>query len=128
MTATWLDASYKKLIATRQQIQEEIAAGQLLLLQVADSTEKEDDADVTRDGVEHEATVLSHRLARMLTEVEVALISHDDGSYGVCKACHKTIPFERLNMWPQATLCITCKGRTESYVDDTCASNSSASG
>ncbi len=94
-----------------------------------DREDEGDDADVTRDGVEHATTVLSHRLARMLTEVELALISHDDGSYGVCKACHKTIAFERRpNLWPQATLCITCKGRTESYVDDTCGSNSSASG
>jgi len=41
-----------------------------------------------------------------LREVEAALQRLDAGEYGVCAACGKTIPVERLEAVPWTTLCI----------------------
>ncbi|MBU2603533.1 MAG: TraR/DksA family transcriptional regulator [Actinobacteria bacterium] len=50
-----------------------------------------------------------HGLAR----VERALKKLDDGSYGVCDACAKAIGHGRLNIAPDASLCIDCQRLTE---------------
>ena len=41
-----------------------------------------------------------------LREVEAALARIDDGTYGTCSACGKSIPVERLEAVPWTTLCI----------------------
>lgn len=41
-----------------------------------------------------------------LRQVESALARIEDGSYGTCEVCGKTIPVERLEAMPSATLCI----------------------
>jgi RNA polymerase-binding transcription factor DksA len=41
-----------------------------------------------------------------LREVESALTRLEDGTYGTCKICGKTIPVERLEAVPWTTLCI----------------------
>ena len=41
-----------------------------------------------------------------LREVEAALTRLEDGSYGTCRICGKTIPVERLEAVPWTTLCI----------------------
>jgi DnaK suppressor protein len=41
-----------------------------------------------------------------LREVESALTRLEDGTYGTCKICGKSIPVERLEAVPWTTLCI----------------------
>jgi RNA polymerase-binding protein DksA len=41
-----------------------------------------------------------------LREVEAALQRLEAGTYGICSACGKTIPVERLEAVPWTTLCI----------------------
>jgi DnaK suppressor protein len=44
-----------------------------------------------------------------LRDVEKALKQIGDGTYGVCKYCHKDIEEERLKIRPESTSCVACK-------------------
>ena len=54
---------------------------------------------------------LKERLRQALSEVEHALIKFEQGSYGLCDVCGQPIGQERLEVLPQANLCIQCKGQ-----------------
>jgi DnaK suppressor protein len=47
-----------------------------------------------------------------IREIRTALKSIDDGSYGTCTQCHKSIPKDRLEALPWATSCINCAAAT----------------
>lgn len=57
------------------------------------------------------AVSLAAGLRPALEEVDRALQKAEDGSYGTCDACGADIPLERLQILPQATLCVQCKSR-----------------
>lgn len=44
-----------------------------------------------------------------LREIMQALRRMDDGSYGHCLDCADLLPIERLEVLPQAALCMTCQ-------------------
>lgn len=46
---------------------------------------------------------------RLLASIDGALARIDDGTYGVCEKCGRTISGERLEALPYATKCIDCK-------------------
>jgi RNA polymerase-binding transcription factor DksA len=48
-----------------------------------------------------------------LASVEAALARIADGSYGVCSRCGRSIGERRLELEPDATLCIACAERAE---------------
>jgi len=50
-------------------------------------------------------------MKRRLGLVKRALSAMEDGSYGECLGCEEPIPFERLKVLPEATLCIACASR-----------------
>jgi RNA polymerase-binding transcription factor DksA len=43
-----------------------------------------------------------------MVDVEHALSRFDDGTYGSCEVCGRSIPFERLEAIPQARHCVAC--------------------
>ena len=45
-----------------------------------------------------------------LDRVERALEKLDEGTYGTCDACGKSIPAPRLQAMPDSVLCVTCAG------------------
>jgi DnaK suppressor protein len=45
--------------------------------------------------------------------VRAALKRVEEGTYGVCERCSTTIPVERLEAVPTATMCIACKEADE---------------
>lgn len=47
-----------------------------------------------------------------IREIRIALKRIDDGSYGTCTQCHKSIPKARLEALPWATSCIHCAAST----------------
>ena len=49
---------------------------------------------------------LEEGAAQMLAQIDRALARLDEGTFGVCERCGKTIPEERLRARPWATLCI----------------------
>jgi len=52
---------------------------------------------------------LEKRLIGIIGEVEHALQKFEQGTYGVCDVCGQPIDRARLEVLPQATLCLSCK-------------------
>ena len=73
-----------------------------------------DQADVGSATFErdHELS-LANNARGMLVQTQHALERIDDGTYGVCESCGQPIGKMRLQAFPRATLCMTCKQREE---------------
>jgi DnaK suppressor protein len=56
---------------------------------------------------------LAQRKREQLAEIERALEKLNDGTYGTCDSCSKTIPPDRLEAIPQTNLCLDCKVKQE---------------
>jgi DnaK suppressor protein len=70
--------------------------------------------DFTSEVIERTTREGSARnLRRMIAETETALQRVDEGNYGICNACGRPIPPERLEALPSATMCIECKKKEE---------------
>ena len=54
---------------------------------------------------------LEKRLMVTLAEVEHALRKFEQGTYGQCDTCGQTVETERLEVLPQANLCLNCKAQ-----------------
>jgi RNA polymerase-binding transcription factor DksA len=71
-------------------------------------------ADHASDTYDREmGDTLEENAELILREVDTALGRIDDGTYGICTACGKEIPDERLDAVPYATLCVEDKRRLE---------------
>jgi len=49
----------------------------------------------------------------VVAEIDHALLRIEDGTYGICEECGKTIPQNRLRALPFASLCVRCKKMRE---------------
>jgi RNA polymerase-binding protein DksA len=58
-------------------------------------------------------TSLQDHDRRVLTEIDAAEERLSMGAFGVCAACARPIPFERLRALPTARLCIACEEAEE---------------
>jgi len=56
-----------------------------------------------------QALRLASREGKYLIYLEEALRKINDGTYGICVSCKKTIPHARLEAVPTAKMCIDCK-------------------
>ena len=71
-------------------------------------------ADDASDTFELEKTLaLRINLENLLKKTERALQKLDEGTYGLCDECDSPIDPARLEVLPQANLCIRCKARQE---------------
>ena len=61
---------------------------------------------------EHELA-LTHNARELLRQNEQALARIAEGTYGICDSCGEPIGKARLQAYPRATLCVTCKQREE---------------
>ena len=67
-----------------------------------------DEADV--DAFEREKTwALMQSLQRKLKSIERATRLAENGTYGICESCGDRIDPARLEILPQATLCLKCQ-------------------
>ena len=110
---TKVDELRKRLKSEQKRLQEELE----MLRNNASS------ADERREGSpfgkrEEEATetlelekrlALENRTRKELADLEHALQKFDQGTYGKCDNCGKSIDPARLEALPQATLCLNCK-------------------
>ena len=117
----WTEAELKKL---RQQLEAEIA-GLVADISEAESAIAErlgdaavdagdDQADAGAKTFQREHELALTQNARELLELsERALARIDEGTFGVCASCGQAIGKARLQAFPRATLCVTCKQREE---------------
>ena len=74
----------------------------------------EDQADVGAKTFEREHELaLTHNARELLAQTEHALARIDEGTYGTCESCGEPIGKERLQAFPRAVLCVSCKQREE---------------
>ena len=117
----WTEAELKKV---RRQLQEDIA-GLIADISEAESAIAErlgdavgdagdDPADAGAKTFQREHELALTQNARELLELsERALARMEDGTFGVCASCGQAIGKARLQAFPRATLCVTCKQREE---------------
>jgi DnaK suppressor protein len=99
------------LTAQRDEIVQEIDR-LMTLLEHSEVDPSEDEADP--DVVERETTIaLVEALELRKAEIEAALSKVEMGSYGVCERCGEPIDPERLQIMPEATMCVNCKVQSE---------------
>lgn len=73
-----------------------------------------DPADVGSANFERDAEMsLANNAREMLDQSKLALRHIEHGSYGSCDNCGQPIGKYRLQAFPRATLCVTCKQREE---------------
>jgi DnaK suppressor protein len=74
----------------------------------------DDQADVGAKAHEREQELSMTYIARdLLVQTERALARIDAGTYGSCESCGQPIGKARLQAFPRATLCVSCKQREE---------------
>jgi len=72
-------------------------------------------ADVGTDNFQRELALgLVSNEQAILYQIELALQSIDEGTYGKCQDCGQNIAEARLKALPFAKLCISCKEKEES--------------
>jgi DnaK suppressor protein len=82
--------------------------------------EHDDIDDVASDLVERDKTqAIIFSLERKLEDIEHAIKQAQDGGYGICENCGKRIDPERLEIFPEATLCVDCKRQRERFIRST---------
>jgi DnaK suppressor protein len=74
----------------------------------------DDQADVGAKAYEREHELaLTYNARELLAQAERALARIDAGTYGSCESCGEPIGKARLQAFPRATLCVSCKQREE---------------
>lgn len=74
----------------------------------------DDQADVGAKTFEREHELaLTHNARELLSQNERALARIETATYGTCESCGEPIGKARLQAFPRATLCVTCKQREE---------------
>ncbi len=67
--------------------------------------------------IEREKNVaLLSALESRLASVRSALLAMEKGTYGICERCGQEIPIERLEVYPDASLCVKCQSEVERLV------------
>ena len=73
-----------------------------------------DPADVGSSNFERDQEMSLAQNARdMLEQAQLAIRAFESGQYGVCETCGQPIGKDRLQVFPRATMCVTCKQREE---------------
>ena len=103
-------AEQNVLQSERAQIMEELVSLRESMLAEVDVEPDEGDAEIfEREKNAALIAVLEHKLA----DIDAALRSIEKGSYGICERCHKPIEEGRLEVKPDATLCLSCQEEVE---------------
>lgn len=100
----------EKLEQERRQIRDELAHLRELMQAEVDVEPDEGDAEIFER--EKNAALIAV-LESKLQDVDAALRSIDKGRYGICERCNRPIEPERLEVKPDATLCLNCQQEVE---------------
>jgi len=74
----------------------------------------DDSADAGAKTFQREHTlVLTQNARELLAQTEQALARIEDGTFGTCASCGEPIGKARLQAFPRAVLCVSCKQREE---------------
>ena len=100
-----------------EKLEEEREQALLDLERLLEALKAEVDPDADEgdpDLAEREKVIaLVQGLERKLESIEYALRQAQEGMYGICEGCGKPINPDRLEIVPEATLCVRCKSILE---------------
>jgi DnaK suppressor protein len=99
-----------RLLAEEQQVIDELTHLREAMLAEVDIDPEEGDAEITER--EKNAALLAV-LESKLQDIQTALRSIEKGSYGICARCGNPIEPGRLEVKPDATLCVGCQSEVE---------------
>jgi RNA polymerase-binding protein DksA len=99
-----------KLLQEKEKIVEELSHLRELMLAEVDVEPDEGDAEIFER--EKNAALIAV-LERKMHDIEAALRSIAKGQYGICDRCGQQIELERLEVKPDATLCLKCQQEVE---------------
>jgi len=111
----------KELLAReRQRLVDEQERIRVAIAGLREALKGEVDVDIDEgdpDLIEREKNVaLLSSLEKKLEGVQAALRAIEKGKYGVCERCGKEIDPERLEIRPDATLCVSCQVEVEKLI------------
>jgi len=116
-TSAELAAVRAELEAEMAELRDEIAAAESQIAErMGDASEGagDDQADAGAKTFEREQEMaVTYNARDLLAQNERAIGRIDQGTYGVCESCGHAIGKARLQAFPRATLCVTCKQREE---------------
>lgn len=73
-----------------------------------------DPADLGSSNFERDQELsLAHNAREMADQLRLAIQLFDEGQYGLCEVCGEPIGKGRLQVFPRATMCVSCKQREE---------------
>ena len=96
----------RKLLEERVQVSAELEHLRELMQAEVDVEPDEGDAEIFER--EKNAALIAV-LERKLQDIDSALRSIEKGQYGICERCGRAIEIERLEVKPDATLCLNCQ-------------------
>lgn len=116
-TAAELQEVRAALEADLARLESEVEEAELDLVELARSFgdgagDDQADAGAATWEREHDLS-LANNAKGLLDQTRHALERIDDGTYGDCEACGEPIGKMRLQAFPRATLCLTCKQKQE---------------
>lgn len=104
----------QEVLVRRRDALRKALAGDLSLLKQLREQSGSDVVDAALDAAQDEiSSQLAEVESRELANIERALESIRQGTYGVCEVCSSKISLARLQALPYATMCIECQRASE---------------
>ena len=114
MEKTFTEQMQELLYAQKREILEGLAATNEEFPAIVAEMDPKDVADVASDDIDRKMIeALGSQDIKRLKAIDAALTRVSQGRYGLCMACGKKIPQERLAAIPYAVLCIQCQKSEE---------------
>ena len=110
MTHKMTKLQMEKLEEEREQAVEELMRLREALKLEVDPDADEGDPDLAE---REKVLALAQGVARKLESIDYALRQVQKGLYGICESCQQPINPARLEVVPEATLCVGCKSIAE---------------
>src|SRR5438128_12462776 len=105
---------FKRLLLTElQRHAQHIGEEQAMAIDVVSNDAQESSDLALRDVIQEMALKLGDRESKMVADIDQALMRMDEGSYGVCVRCGRSIDERRLNALPTARFDSACQTKIE---------------
>ncbi len=110
ISQTFVDREQKRLLKDRPLVEDELQHLREYMQEEVDVEPDEGDAEIFER--EKNAALIAV-LERKLMDIDAALRAIDKGQYGICERCGEAIEEARLEVKPDATLCLNCQREVE---------------
>jgi DnaK suppressor protein len=107
--AAFLSAQVQRLEGNKKKLTEEdpFSDESRITNNAAPDTEAEEQYGHAR------TSALKEQVDRKIIQMKKALARVRMGKYGICESCGKMIDTDRLMVYPEATLCVSCEAKKE---------------